>query len=325
MQRVDREELEKHADEWDAAVERDPDIDPICSRSAWQLSHHDAFAPERALQLSREDGAFVVLAEQGRAGARPIFEPLEPMWGFAAPLMGGKACELLARSLLVRPAAVVLLGLPMDRSRLAPLAELLAGRFGARALEPTTRFVASLESGLEGWLSRRSSAFRRNLRANVRAVREAGIHFRWLESPSLEELPELYAQVLEIEARSWKSLAGNGADRDPMRSFYAGLLPRLATKGQLRVLFAERAGRPVGYLHGALVAGRFRGLQFSFDDRLRDLGLGNVLQLETLQRLCEVGVERYDLGAFSDYKARWGEPGLQTFGLLLQPIDGRGR
>jgi hypothetical protein len=38
-----------------------------------------------------------------------------------------------------------------------------------------------------------------------------------------------------------------------------------------------------------------------------------------LKWLCEERADSYDLGARSAYKGRWAEPGLETFGLLLQP------
>ena len=321
MERVSRSELEAHADVWDAAVARDAAVDPFCTGSAWQLSFHDAFEPERVLFFERAGDDVVVLAQKEGGALGPLLEPLEDMWGFGSPLVGPGAGALLASALLRRPCAVLLLGLPMDRARLAPLAEALSGRFAARALRPTTRRVASLVDGVDGWLSRRSAQFRRNLRAAARRVAEAEIRWRYVRAPEPDALAPLYDEILEVERRTWKSAAGNAADRPPMRTFYASLWPRLAGRGELRVLVAERAGRAVGYCHGAARADHFRGLQVSFDDACRDLGLGNVLQLEMIRRLVDEGVGHYDLGAQSAYKDRWAEPGLTTFGLLLQPLE----
>jgi hypothetical protein len=75
-----------------------------------------------------------------------------------------------------------------------------------------------------------------------------------------------------------------------MRDFYARMLPRLAARGALRCVFARRDGEDVGYLCGGLAGDLFRGLQFSFDDRLRALGLGNALQLEAIEALTQEGV-----------------------------------
>jgi hypothetical protein len=319
LEPIDRLGLGQLVDAWDEAVVRDGAVDGFCSRSAWQLSYHDAFASERTLWLARESDDWVILAEQRRPDRLSVLEPLENMWGFASPLLGPGAAELLARSLLEAPMPVLLLGLPIDRDRLAPLASALGGRFAGRSLASTTRYVASLGAGLDGWLGRRTSRFRRNLRAVMRRVSAAGIHFRRLPHPAMGGLDALYSDVLEVERRSWKSVSGNGADKEPMRSFYAFMWPGLAERRQLKILFAELDGRAIGYLYGGLIDGAFRGLQFSFDHTMRDLGLGNALQYEMLRWLCEDAAHSYDLGARSEYKGRWAEPGLETFGLLLQP------
>ena len=305
---------------WDAAVEADAQIDSICSRSAWQISYHEAFAPERRLYLSGEDGDWVLLAEADEPGDEPRLEAIENMWGLGASLVGARAAGNWAERLRRRPVSSLLLGLPLDARRLAPLLDGVGGRFSVRAFSPLERCVASLDGGLEGWLSRRSKSFRRNLRAAERRASAEGISFRWLSHPSEEEWPELYRLILEVESSSWKGRAGQGVDRGPMESFYRRLLPRLLAEGQLRVLLAERDGEAVGYLHGAHWRSSFRGLQFSFDEHWSRLGLGNVLQWQALTRLCEAGVLQYDLGTPHEYKQAWSEPGLTTVGLWLQPL-----
>ena len=69
--------------DWDAAVEADPEIDPFCSRSAWQLSFSEAFSPERTLFLSGEGGDYVVLAESKDPEDGFGLEPVENIWGQA--------------------------------------------------------------------------------------------------------------------------------------------------------------------------------------------------------------------------------------------------
>ncbi len=319
LARIDRRSLEAHAPRLDRCVALDHAIAPFCSGSAWQLAYHDAFAPERPLLFASRGDDCVLLARHDSGEGLAYLEPLENMWGFASPLIGEGAPALLASALRAEPEPVVLLGLPLDRARLVPMLERLEGRFAARRLAPTTRRVASLRGGMDAWAQRRSSAFRRNLRSTLRRVREAGIRFIRLDAIGGDEWLALYAEVLEIESRTWKSAAGNGADGPNMRAFYEGMWPRLAAAGELRVILAERGGQSVGYLHGGLRRGHFRGLQVSFDDAFRDVSLGNALQLEMIGWLCEVGAHSYDLGAYSAYKSRWAEPGLETFGIVIQP------
>jgi CelD/BcsL family acetyltransferase involved in cellulose biosynthesis len=316
MLQISRSELESVAETCDTLIENDPSIDPFCSRTAWQLSYHDAFAAERPLWFAHDADSFVMLAENQHETLGSYLSPLEDMWGFGSPLVGSDAGTLLSAALKKSKRAALLLGLPLDRTRLTPLLRSLDGDFAFYQTSPTTRRSASLRGGLSGWLDRRSPSFRRNLRSATRRVEAAGIAFRRVANA---ELGGSYERVLDVEERSWKGRLGTGTNTGPMCSFYSGMWPRLQARDQLRLLFAEREGEAIGYLHGGLVDGRFRGLQMSFDNEERALGLGNVLQLEMLKWLCDAGAESYDLGSFSDYKTRWAEDGLTTFGLLIKP------
>jgi CelD/BcsL family acetyltransferase involved in cellulose biosynthesis len=97
-----------------------------------------------------------------------------------------------------------------------------------------------------------------------------------------------------------------------MRGFYARMIPKLAARGALRLLFARQGERDVGYILGGVLAGCYRGLQFSYDVELEPLGVGNAMQLEQLTALCAEGVTLYDLGSEVPYKSRWGEEHLVT-------------
>lgn len=314
MRPLDRDALERCADELDAAVASDPAVDRFCSRSDWILSFHEAFHPHGEIVAARDGGAFVALAAR-----RGLLEPLEAMWGFASPLVGPAASALMLELLRARGG-----GEPLYLSGLAPSAlgtrELLRGLRPDYALglaSTTVRFVARL--GGEGFLARRNARFRRNARAALRRTRAAEVTFEHLAPDDAAAGAAAHARTLAVEERSWKSAGGNGVDRGPMCEFYRRMLPRLAARKALRVVFARRGGEDVGYLVGGLAGELFRGLQFSFDERLRALGLGNALQLEAIDVLTQEGVALYDLGGQSEYKARWGELQVATVGVLARP------
>ena len=125
----------------------------------------------------------------------------------------------------------------------------------------------------------------------------------------------VYARALEIERDTWKTASGNGVDRGPMREFYARMLPRLA---RARASCARSSRRATAWTSAICTAAPraslFRGLQFSFREAARSLGLGNALQAEMIDALCAEGFALYDLGSQSEYKRHWGEVGL---------VDGR--
>jgi hypothetical protein len=322
-ERLTLAELEAASAALDRAVDLTPGIDRFCSRVDWVAPFQRAFGAARETCVFRGRGAFVALARATWPGGRRGLEPLENMWGFACPLLGPESGALLSE--LTAPGGPLageplwLAGLPDDPQALRPLLAPLAGRFGARAGAPTERCVASLAGGLDGFLARRSRAFRRNLRAARRRGSARGLRFERIRVGP-ERVDELYARVLAIERRSWKARGGNGADRGPMAEFYRAMWPHLSARGCLRLVLARDGdGREVGYLHGGALDRRFRGLQFSFDDALRDAGLGNLLQLELVDWLCADGFDAYDLGSRSAYKQRWAESLDPTRAVLLVP------
>jgi hypothetical protein len=40
-------------------------------------------------------------------------------------------------------------------------------------------------------------------------------------------------------------------------------------------------------------------------ETVKELELGNILQVENLRRRAEEGIKKYDLGMYSEYKERW--------------------
>jgi CelD/BcsL family acetyltransferase involved in cellulose biosynthesis len=320
LQRLSFSEFETRAEAFDRAVDASADVDRFCSRAAWVASFQRAFGAQREPCVFEAGGSFAALARTTWPGGRRGLEALENMWGFACPLVGPGATALLAE--LMAPGGALagellwLTGLPPDRERLRAL--LPRGHSG-RVVGRTERCVATLDGGVEGFLMRRSRAFRRNLRSARRRVAAHGIRFERIEVQP-DAVPALYARVLAIERASWKARTGNGADRGPMAEFYFAMWPRLAAQGALRLLLAlDQEGRDVGYLHGGMLDRRFRGLQFSFAAELAPLGLGNVLQIEAIEWLCAAGCERYDLGSRSGYKERWAEGLEASVGLLVLP------
>jgi hypothetical protein len=313
---LDRAGLERCAREYDRCVAADPDVDGFCTRSDWILSFHDAFHPRHEVIAARGGGAFVALQSQGF-----LLAPLESMWSFASPLVGAGAVELLLELLRERELPrgyVQLTGLPPRAPRSEALVRALARTHDLGHASTTVRCVAQIDD-LDRYLARRSAKHRAGLRAAARRARAESVCFETLAPRSPLEADAVYERVLAVERRSWKAATDNGVDRGPMREFYAAMFPRLAARGALRVWFATRDGDDLGYLSGGLAGATFRGLQFSFDDRYREAGLGNVLQLEMLVWLAEAGAAEYALGGQSEYKARWAEQRRETPSLLLFP------
>lgn len=320
--RIAFDALAQRPDDFDAAVARSVGVDPFCSRSEWALSFHEAFAPFREVFCLRDGDDFVLVAGEPSDRFGFLVQPLEHLWGLATPLVGPGAAAVLGAALAdgVFPATahIALFGLPTDRAVLQALADAVSATHDLGLLGTTDRRIASLQGGLDGFLARRSANVQRSVRkAERRATREG---LRFTRVPVAEaDVPAAYDRILAIEQRSWKAQEGNGVDQGPMKRFYERMIPRLVLRDAFRLVIAQRDGEDVGYLHGGTVGRHFRGLQFSFAEDVRDLSVGNLLQMEMVRWLAEDGFDTYDLGMVVPYKERWAETGLVTADAFVTP------
>ena len=211
---------------------------------------------------------------------------------------------------------VILSGITVNGPQRRALDATLPARWERRRGQPTVRHVASLEGGIDGFLSRRSRELRKSIRKTLRAATEAGMTFESVRATQ-REAAALYDRVQAVEALSWKSKEQVGISAGPMRAFYGAMLPRLCAVGQQRTIFARLDGRDVGYILGAVMGEEYRGLQFSYDADLSQYGIGGLLQYQQVIELCGEGVARYDLGTEMDYKRRWAEEIMETEMLVL--------
>ncbi len=309
------------ANDFDAEVALTPAIDRFCSSTAWILAAAGALMPPRAaFSFKGEHGYFAAMRGVHPAGF-PYLEPVELAWGLAAPLIGRDPVALVEEVIPLLASRrdwqlAILSGHTVSGPQRRALDATLPARWERRRGQPTLRHVASLEGGVDGFLSRRSRDFRKSLRKAERAAVAAGLTFEAVRAAPGEGLA-LYDRIQAVELHSWKSHDNVGIAQGPMRAFYAAMLPRLCELGQQRTMFARLGDRDVGYILGAVMAGEYRGLQFSYADEVSHLDVGNLMQLHQIMELCADGVGRYDLGTEMDYKRRWAEEVMETEMLVL--------
>ena len=314
-------DLASIADDFDREVVQTPAIDRFCSSSAWILAATAALMPPRApYSFKGEHGYFAAMRGVHPAGF-PYVEPVELAWGLASPLIGHDATALVGEVVPLLAGRrdwqlAIFSGLTVTGPQRRALDATLPPRWERRRGQPTIRHVASLEGGIDGFLSRRSRDLRKSIRKSLRAAKDAGITFESVRVGEAEA-NALYERIQTIEARSWKSRDGVGIHAGPMRAFYGTMLPRLCALGQQRTIIARRDDRDVGYILGAVMADEYRGLQFSYDAELAQFGIGGLLQFHQVEELCRDGVARYDLGTEMDYKRRWAEAIMETEMLVL--------
>ncbi len=322
MDRLYLEEFMEDTASYDRAVSQTPEIDHFCSSSPWILAAYDAFSSNFETWIARHDAGYVALVESQHERLGRFRQPMEASWCLASPFAGadqsGLAHAFLDVSIQEAPQwdLLFLSGITRDSELFHTLAHGFGGHYFVGVGPPVSRFIASLDGGVEGFLSRRSSKFRANLRRIRRRATEEGFSFEYLFAP--DDWASLYDVILEIESRSWKGKAGTGIVDASMQRFYRGMLPRLAAMGALRVGFLCKAGERVGFIFGGVLNGTYRGLQLSFDEDWRSFSLGNLAQLLMIEHLAEEGVAAYDLGSELEYKSRWAEQRLETVSLVIR-------
>ena len=321
MDRLTLADLDAGSTEVEALVDRTPGADRWCSGPDWTLPAHLAFAPGSHPILLREEHALACLARY-REGGMNVVGGLEPLWGFACPLLGP---DPAAGAGLVRHAlagdrtwdVIALGGMPLNRAVIETVAGQLAPLGQIGLAEGIVRQVADLGADLEGFWARRSSRFRRNLRRAQRLATDAGLEFVDVSAD-----PDLHARLLRIEGDSWKGRAGDGLASPTMASFYRLQLDRLRRQGRVRAFVATLDSRDVGFIVGGCRDGRYRGLQLSYTESVRDLSVGHLLQAREVERLVAEGVHTYDLGMDLPYKRSWADRAVPSATLVVRRGSG---
>ena len=303
MKRITLGEFRERSAEFAGAVALTPGISKFCTGPLWQLAAHDylhAIPEDSPHLIVEESGTWLAFVERDRRG---VFFPFESAWLFGSPLAGEpqKSAALLqaaAKRWMNSPCGFFVGGL----SPRSPLHEILRQHPGAREIPTTDCMIIDLSDGCDAWLERRSKKFRRSLHAATEAdgieIVDAG-----------ESGPDdLYLRLLQIQRNTYKWLEGTDIFQYPdYAAFYRAILGGLHEQGDLRLLFAQRDGTDVGYILGGIEGETYRGLQMSYCEEVRSLGVGNRLQWENLRRCAAEGITRYDLGMPSDYKKRWAD------------------
>jgi CelD/BcsL family acetyltransferase involved in cellulose biosynthesis len=302
---------------WNRLALATPQPDPFCATTAWQLSWREAADPGCPVVVRECTDGLVCFARH-TFGSANVLAPIERLWLFGCNVLGSAGVDLLEQLLRdfaveaagLRP-RIAISGLDPDGALLATVRSRLSSYGELTRFSEDVQCAASLQGGLDGFLSRRSANHRKKLRKAIRRVRGAGIGFERHAPASADEAAAVFARMLAVERGSWKGIAGQGMDGPMTRTFYGAMLRRLAMAREGRVMFATHEGRDIGYIFGGMAGTIYRGQQFSFDDDWRHMSIGNVLQYEQITWLCEEGAHRYDmgplLGPFMEYKAHWTE------------------
>ena len=297
-------------------------IDAWCSRPDWGLAVHDSFAADGDTMVCLADDAGIgVFGRMTGGDGTPALVPLDRVWGFGSPIV----CEAgdtesvtshIADRLIADPSWKVcaLSGMVEGEALDRAVINSFGRHVSLYAGDSRTRCRASLEGGIDGYLARRSREHRRNIRQVERRSANRGITFAVDDG---HDSARTISRLHTVELRSWKGLEGSGIESPEMAALYARLVRDLGATGALRCVFAQTLDdhdntRDVGFILGGVLGDTYRGLQISYVEEYRDLGIGNLLQWHEVQRMCAEQLRTYDLGMDIDYKRRWAEQLFET-------------
>ncbi len=335
--------------QWDRLVEATRGIDPWCTRLPWQRSvdtafghrftdddthdtHDDTHVSPPVLETESNDDLVDIeeswayaFRTRSMTDGTPVLLPLDSVWGFASPVVLNQhgdprnlsiSAAEIAGSLFANPTwrVAFLTGMEAGSAMFTALAAEFANVARVISGESTVRCVASLQDGVEGFLSRRPRTFRRNLRSATRQADYAGVSFDVADTRPPGETIE---RLQDVERRSWKGLEGSGIVAPDMARLYALLVDELHAAQSLRATFAQRNGKDIGFILGGVLGSSYRGLQLSFVEDERPLSVGNLLQLHEITRLSDAHVETYDLGMDMEYKRLWSDSLMTTTPLIV--------
>jgi hypothetical protein len=161
MPPVEPIDLAAVADDFDREVAHTAAIDRFCSSSAWILAASAALMPPRASFAFKGTHGYLAAMRGVHPAGFPYIEPVELAWGLAAPLIGRDAEALVAEVVPLLAGRrdwqlAILAGLTVAGPQRRALDATLPSRWERRRGQPTVRHVASLEGGIDGFLSRRS-------------------------------------------------------------------------------------------------------------------------------------------------------------------------
>ncbi len=321
-QLISSQQFSLQRSEFDRSVGATPAISHFCSSYHWITAAHAHFHKDSELLILRDRDHWLTFSQGAVFGIPCAVHPMEAAWCFACPLIGKRPSEVVALLMrhmprLMRKTRLMILGgVPRESEIHLALRDELVRHHKVQLFPGVDCIQASLQGGIDGFLSRRSGRFRNRLRRDRRRNREAGVDFYYC--CRFDDVATTCERVLNVEQRSWKFADGQSVFQLPDHAaFYRQLMEQCGRENRLRAVFARHESRDIGYAVGGLLGNSYRGLQMGFDDRYRELGLGHQLQFSMIEGLAEEGIGLYDLGMDIEYKRQWGERLLRLVNFLV--------
>lgn len=303
----DARALDEIGPAWDALAA----IDPMpFSLRAWYGAWWEAYGSRRELRvctvweaddlvalwpLCRRPGRLESMGNIESSVCRPLARDAEAL-AQAAAAVAAERYDLLEVKRLPEgdPAIEALRRVARDARRL-------------HLVEPDiTSPIVDTTGTLEDYRRATKSKWHKNMwRVYRKLVREHDAELRLVEPPADIEA-ELRAGF-EVESSGWKASEGSAILSHPEnQEFYRQLATRFQERGELRTSSVTIGGRMIAWDFGILHRNRLYSPKSGYVEEFRPLAPGLVLELATIERCFEQGIEAHELlGTNEPYKLRF--------------------
>jgi CelD/BcsL family acetyltransferase involved in cellulose biosynthesis len=168
-----------------------------------------------------------------------------------------------------------------------------------------------------------NSGRKSDLRRMLRRAQQQGEFRVKFGCPAVEDVPRLFDQAKEIEARSWKSatiwaLASN----DGLRRFFSDYLPRVAALGKLRMALLSIGDCTVAMQIAVVSGGGYWIYKIGYDSSLGYIAPGQLLMQDTMRICVDAGLKTYELwGTAAEWTRMWTSNELTSCGVEAFPLS----
>ena len=304
---ADLAELEAIAPQWDALAALDPT--PF-SLSAWYLAWWDGYGADRKLRvctvwngselrgllpLCERDGRLEAMANEESCVVRPLAHDTESL-------------QLLAEATATeRYDLMEIRRLPEGDEAIAALAAAARASGRLSIVEPDiTSPIVDTTGTLDEYREATRGKWHRNLRRLYRKLlRDHDVRLSLIEAPG--NLESELTEGFEVESSGWKRAAGSAIlSRPENEAYYRSLGRRFHDRGELRLSSISIGGRVIAWDLAILRRNRLYSPKSGYLEEFRQYGPGLVLELATIERCFELGIEAHELlGADDEYKLRF--------------------
>ncbi|NNM81298.1 MAG: GNAT family N-acetyltransferase [Burkholderiales bacterium] len=178
----------------------------------------------------------------------------------------------------------------------------------------------------EDYLSTKSKRHRYRLRRQEKSLQEEPDWvLKWFEGE--EGCDDLLADMLKIEAGSWKASAGMDIPGRPAElEYHCRLLPMLAKEGMLLANVLYMKGEPAAYGLCYRWNAAIGQMKTSYQERFREDSPGALVLISLLRRAFDEGCEEFDfLGDEMEHKTIWDTESRRHVSILLFGSTLKGR